>query len=271
MTKPTLVIGDVHGHLDRLATLLEQEGIVREVGDGDWERINHDVEVVQLGDLGHFGKGGSPTADKLAYRYAVDWLDIVLWGNHDRAVFDGGHAFTGYEKPKPTTQMAILRLNALGRLRWAHSAHGHLLTHAGLHRAFKLNKAPIDKTNPDDVAQWLNGHLTEEDDDIDLKAVRNAIGGKRGGRSPCGGILWRDISEGLYSEFPQVFGHSADYKSHAVRYCWEKGFTRKIENVPPHTLNVSYCVDVGGKEEKGPDNCIAGLWLPEGRIVRVDL
>jgi hypothetical protein len=274
MSKPTLVIGDVHGHLDRLAALLEQEGIVRDNGNGngEWERVNHDVEVVQLGDLGHFGRGGSPSGDRLCYDIADEWLDVILWGNHDRAVFDGGHAFSGYEHPRPEVRLLMLDLVDSGKLRWAHSSHGHLFTHAGLHAAFAKNNAPVDKTNPEDVAQWINGYLGGEDS-LDFKAVRNAIGFIRGGRSSAGGILWRDISENLYTKFPQVFGHSADHKNHDVRYCWEKGNTRKLESFPDTEKNVSYCIDIGGKggREFPEGECLMGLWLPEGKIVRVDL
>jgi hypothetical protein len=267
--KPTLVIGDVHGHLDRLAALLEQEGIVRDKGNGEWERINHDVEVVQLGDLGHFGDG-SPTGDLLCYEYAKDWIDVLLWGNHDRAVIDSWHAFRGYTKPRPEVYHLMKLYEHEGKLRWAVARHGHLITHAGLHRRFHYNKPPIDKTNPEDVAQWINGALTGEDDQ-DRAAVRHAISRRRGGSSSAGGILWRDIDESLYDRFPQVFGHSADHKNHAIRYVWGKGHTRKLEHVPEHVENLSYCIDVGGKGDLPSDDCLAGIYLPEGRIVRVDL
>jgi hypothetical protein len=56
--------------------------------------------VVQLGDLGHFGQDGSPTADTLCYKYVTDnrWCDIVLWGNHDRAEVDSSHSSRGFLK-----------------------------------------------------------------------------------------------------------------------------------------------------------------------------
>lgn len=267
--KPTLVIGDVHGHLDRLATLLEQEGIVREKDDGEWERINHDVEVVQLGDLGHFGHGGSPTGDLMSWEYAREWIDVILWGNHDRAVVDPQHAFNGFTKPRPEVYHIMKIYEHEKKLRWAHAAHGHLLTHAGLHSRFHYNAVPVDKSNPEDVAQWINGALTSEDD-MNRLAVRHAVGSYRGGGSPFGGILWRDINESLFDGFPQVFGHSADRK-HQVRYCWRSGHTRKIETVPDSVKEVSYCVDIGGKGDLVGDECLAGIWLPEGRVVRVDL
>ena len=269
--KPVLCIGDVHGHFDRLAFLLQQEDIL----DENEVRVNRDVEVIQLGDLGHFGGStGSPTGDYLCYQQVADndWVDIVCWGNHDAAVRWGMHAFRGYESPGRRVEVLMDALEEQGRLVWAVARHGHLLTHAGLGGAFKQNHPPIDKTDPYDVAQWLNGYLTDEAEDKDLAGCRHAIGYRRGGYSH-GGVIWRDITEKLWDKFPQVFGHSADHKRHDVRYCWGTGFTSKIDKVPDHVENVSYCIDIGGKG--GPEypegNCLMGMWLPEGKIVRVDL
>src|SRR5687767_7086069 len=125
MAKRTLVVPDVHGHFDRLLALLSQEGIVDPKTE---ERINHDVEVVQLGDLGHFGQGGTPTGDMFCYDVARTWFDIVLWGNHDRAVVDGTHAFTGQEQPRDETYHLMHILDKMGKYKFAWAAHNWLLT-----------------------------------------------------------------------------------------------------------------------------------------------
>ncbi len=281
--KPTLIIGDVHGHFDRLSALLTQEGIIEPMDNGDCRRINHDVEVVQLGDLGHFGKGGSPTGDLLCYLEGQRWLDVILWGNHDRAVVDSTHMFTGYTKPRIETYHLLKTLRAEGKLKLAHEAHGWVLTHAGLSSQFKNQNVPERyKTDAAEFVQWINwqdklsfkGHF--EAVDREFIAVRDAISPYRGGRSRVGGILWRDIREGLHMKFPQVFGHTADLKSHSVRYCWERGNTRDFESIPEAAFDktdgkLSYCIDIGGKGDLGTDQCLMGLWLPEQRIVRVDL
>jgi hypothetical protein len=283
MMKPTLVIGDVHGHLDRLEALLKQEGVIGEclscAGSGDAidpegkvvdacakchgvgiDRINHDVEVVQLGDLGHYGID-TMSADRLTWEYAPRWLDVILWGNHDRATIDGRHFFMGYQQPLLQTMGAIDTARGRGQLQLAHEAHDFLLTHAGLHSAFKYNEIPsLIKDSPKLLVEWLN-----ECDDWDhsdgnepppptyegaFRAIRDAIGKKRGGSAHAGGILWRDSRESLYKGFRQVFGHT------------KKDETREYAN----DMGKSYCIDVGDQH----NGRLVGLWLPEERMVEVN-
>jgi hypothetical protein len=319
LTDNVFVIGDVHGHLDRLEALLKQEGfLVRcEYCDGaglfhleherdhslpEWvdksklgttqdcpfclgegqRRVRTDVTVVHLGDLGHFGHRGSPTGDILCYKYVTvnRWCDIVLWGNHDRASIDGAHHATDFmQVPEALHYIKILREE--GRMQVAFDAHGFLITHAGLAAAFEYQSIPegIVRDDPGMIADWLN----DEDDeylegmdkpdhprpDKSAVAVINAIGARRGGRVPTGGILWRDINEALYNGFRQIFGHSADPK-HQVRYCDGKMHTRRPE-MYTGASDWSYCIDVAGKGDQPGDNCLAGIYLPSEKIVRVDL
>jgi hypothetical protein len=318
------VIGDVHGHLDRLEALLKQEGLLvwcdtcegggtMDYGMADsageplneWcddckglgqKRVRKDVIVVQLGDLGHWGQNGSPTGDLLCYKYVTenDWCDVVLWGNHDRAMVDGQHAFTGFI-PDYQTGHYLSRLHNDGRLQIAFEAHGFLLTHAGLASTFKYQKVdPKYQTDVQAFVDWIN----DEDDkylqgdprsrdmsamDANAAGIINAIGARRGGSGPTGGILWRDIEEGLYDGFRQIFGHSADHKKGKVRMCSKNAHTRLDPNDNTHeafaqmvgvafaaNMKPSYCIDVGGKHGSGHD-CLAGIWLPSEQIVRVDL
>lgn len=228
MEKATLVIGDVHGHFDRLHALLEQEGII----DAKGKRINFDVNVIQLGDLGHFGDGGSPTGDKLCYLFANDWFDGVCWGNHDRPNVDGGSVFNGYQRPSEDTLHSMKELYLNGKLRFAFAANGYLLTHAGLHPVFK--DCPAD---PEKAAEWVNTN----------PHCWHPIGRRRNGRHEYGGVLWRDASEKLRKDIPQVFGHS------------------RGPEVREYNGN-SYCVDVGT-----PGNGrLAAIWLPSCRVAEVE-
>lgn len=240
------VIGDVHGHVDRLRALLERADIKR--------HGPHRARVIQLGDLGHFGTD-TDSGDVAAWQLAVDGdIDLVLWGNHDRAVVDSVHHFSGFSRPDVTALHMMRLMEAEGRLLMAYEAHGWLLTHAGLHAAFKYQAVPnqnVDKLDARSIADWLNRRMGE-----DLsEPVIDAVGRARGGGSPYGGILWRDITEMLYRPIPQIFGHSAS-NQHIVRGEADKW----------------YCLDIGGKG--GPNDrdaeCLAGMWLPSQTIVRVD-
>lgn len=300
----TLVIGDVHGHLDRLEALLRQEGIIGECpvcrGRGDdggtppWPvdkitgicaaicptcdgdgvaRLNRDVKVIQLGDLGHFGSErnamgetipGSSGADFLCWDAAVrkHWVDVILWGNHDAAVVDDTHEFGGFITPPLETLHLIKMAAEEGRLKLAEEAHGFLLTHAGLHSSFKHQKDVPGETkwDPRDMADWLNekqavdeteGLAEDNPEAKSFEAIRDAIGSSRNGRSAAGGILWRDASEGLYDGYRQIFGHSA--KEKIRKYESPKGW--------------SYCIDVGSQH----NGWLVGMWLPSEEIVEVKL
>jgi len=251
MAKPTLVIGDCHGHIDRLEALLKQEGIIHDCPDSGPVRTRKDVEVVQLGDLGHFGVD-TKDRDRTIWTVAPNWLDVILWGNHDRAVVQKEHWFGGYDDPFPETKEMLKRQEEVGKLRLAHDAHGYLLTHAGLHAFFAHQDVDDElKEDPWEMAHWLNICDKERAQFTTFLPVRDNVGYARGGRATAGGILWRDCSESLFKGYPQVFGHSSKPK---VRQYQTKEHT-------------SYCVDIGNPL----NGKLAGVWLPEMRIVEVDL
>lgn len=302
----TFVIGDVHGHLDRLEALLKQEGLLKlcdqcdgngtiqtaeKIEGGQIEyrsdqckpcygfghmRDRPEVTVIQLGDLGHFGRDGSPTADVFCLQTAVlGWIDLMLWGNHDRALIDPVHTFTGHIQNREALHY-LKHLQDKGKLKLAHVAHGFLITHAGLAQAFKAQKVDQAlKDDPDLFAEWMNveddKYLKSHGEDADPQAtsIRDAISVHRGGHSNTGGVLWRDINEKLYDGFRQIFGHSADPKNQ-VCYCWKNGRER-IDKDGPFRDDASYCVDIGGKPGRPGNDCLAGIWLPSEKIVRVDL
>jgi hypothetical protein len=247
--KHTLVIGDCHGHLDRLEALLRQEGVLDDCPDSGVVRRNHDVEVVQLGDLGHYGINDQDR-DRSIWMAAPHWLDVILWGNHDRAVIDGRHFFQGYQRPFPETLDLVKAALKSGKLRLAHEAHDFLLTHAGLHSKYKYNKAP--QENATEIAAWLNERENEDSQDKDFVAIRDAISYTRGGRSSHGGILWRDCSESLYKPVRQIFGHSSK---------------DKVRTYQAGKMGDSFCVDVGNQF----NGRLAAIWLPDETVVEVKL
>lgn len=221
--KPTFVIGDVHGHYDRLVALLEKAGII-----GDWDGTNANAEVVQVGDLGHFGLD-TIEGDTRCYELMTRIGAVVLWGNHEYALaFPEQHGFYGmYEAP------GALSMISRAKPRFAHAAHGYLITHAGL----AAHYAPAVKgLTLDEMVSAINGAVGSY--------VVDAISPYRGGFDEAGGVLWRDAREPLL-DIPQVFGHS-------------RGMIRQYGQ--------SVCIDVA---EKGEVGNLAGIWLPERRIVAV--
>ena len=206
---------------------------------------------MQLGDLAHYGID-TQARDRAIWASAPSWLDVILWGNHDRACWDGRHFFMGYSKPFPETFDIIKACVKEGKIRLAAEAHGFLLTHAGLHASYKYNKAPQESSAA--TAEWLNAREDEDSQDDDFLAIRDAISTSRGGRSPSGGILWRDASESLYPAYRQVFGHSAK----------DESATRTYQS---KEAGDSYCIDVGNQY----NGRLKGIWLPECKVVEVKL
>jgi len=181
----TFVIGDVHGHWDRLEALLDKAG------------PSADDEIIQLGDLGHFSQD-TRIDDYTTLKYAAGLPNFtMLWGNHDRAVVDEArHRFAGFHPPMVMTYERLISLKP----KLCAVRHGHLITHAGLHPDYSNPTAAIG--DYERIIQTRGLGLTV-----------NAISTRRGGPDAAGGILWRDWGEPL-ANVPQIFGHT---RSESVR------------------------------------------------------
>lgn len=260
---PVFVFADVHDHYDRLFDLLVAAGLVDPVTHA---RLRGDVRVVSLGDLGHFGERGS-AGSRLCYQAVrAGWVDLVLWGNHDRAVIDGAHEFSGYQRPDGDVVMLVRALHAQGRMPLAHAAHGHLLTHAGLHRRFahQAEMERVDKADPEQVAAYIND-LAAREMPGENAALWDAIGETRGGpEGAAGGILWRHWAEPLHDAFPQICGHTSANDVRARRLGVDEDTPNALDALagdePLHA-----CLDVGTPR----NGRLAGMWLPSRELVEV--
>ena len=177
----TFVIGDIHGHADRLAELLDRSGAIKEGAD-----------IVLLGDIGHYD-ATTHEHDLLTWQLVEKLPNCtVLWGNHDYAnVMPDIHSFKNWDPAYPEVMEIIRRVKP----KFAAERHGYLLTHAGLAPRFMPPPGvPIEL-----LAETINAceHMPVVDD----------ISYRRGGFAMQGGVLWRDESEPL-GEIPQIFGHS---------------------------------------------------------------
>lgn len=243
---PTLIIGDVHGHYDRLLALLRQEGLV--CSDSE-ERTDLEARIIQLGDLGHFGITGSPTGDLFCYELARDIGIEVLFGNHDRAVVDSYHKHTGYESPDLATIQAMDDLVRDQRMNLATSSYGFVIVHAGIHRAYDKQ---YNIENADELVQLVNGN--------DLRLTK-PISSHRGGASSHGGILWMDWRYEKHSEkFKYICGHTCL----AVREKFSGVQAEKVVE-PEKDSYGNWNIDIGTID----NGLLAGIWLPEERIVTI--
>jgi hypothetical protein len=210
-------------------------------------RVNHDVDVIQLGDLGDF-RLASQSADSMCWLAADIWGLTVLIGNHEAPVFFGP-SFGGYSNPLVETKHRMQLMKHEGRLKLADASHGFLITHAGLGLVMKgMHTGSLYRRDPDAVATWINRKHRENPWKFspawgEFELIRDSIPRIRGGWSPHGGLLWRQANEPLYPGLRQIFGHSSD----------------KIVGI----IDDSYCLDTskhGG---------LSALWLPSERIVQV--
>jgi hypothetical protein len=220
------VIGDVHGHIETLKELLFAAGLM----DKDENRLRPEVQITQLGDLGQFDYEAQ-YFDKKCYELAIKMDMRVLWGNHDRAVISDQHRFRGYCEPDDQMKDLMEQVNPQN----AACAGEYLLTHAGLSPTYVEFISGCD--NVKDIASALNVKLFDT-------IVDAAIGIRRGGYDPTGGILWRDADEPLWNGVPQIFGHT-------------RGDVRQY--------GTSYCIDTASK----CNGSLVGMWLPSKQLVVV--
>jgi hypothetical protein len=266
LSKPVFAIGDVHGHGERLVALLLSQGLISLcscMGKGcsqcyhsGYIRSEKVACLVQLGDLGHFGDNGNAAGDHYCYQLAQSVFDVVLWGNHDRAVVSPTHHFNHFSPPEVDT-FGLVANEVPHKLGFI--AQGFLLTHSGLHRSLlRQNLNSILKAPRGFIAaiNRLDGPSVDELTDLGvsptaitlLQEFRDSISAYRGGAQQFGGILWRDTRESLYP-VRQVFGHT---KSDKVRRYMTPG-------------GMGYCIDLGTPH----NGRLAGIWLPEEQIVEV--
>lgn len=237
--KRTFVIGDVHGHIDSLEALLIKAGFVSPSGvdlPSQWQESGLPYEwgeVVQLGDLGHYGtetREGDLAVWQLAAKYP--WFHVLI-GNHEMALLSPAHRFRGQADPLPDLFYLVAKKNP----QYAMERHGYLLTHAGLHEEFMTPGGPNMSMNI--LAALLQDMCTTPEPVM----VRDAIARHRGGLQRAGGILWRDDREEL-ADIPQIFGHS-------------RGMVRQYGK--------SLCIDTASEH----NGSLVGVWLPERKLVAV--
>lgn len=241
----TFVVGDVHGHHDRLRALLFKAGAM--TAD---ERLEPGVEVVQLGDLGNFSLD-TLHDDIETYTLARKLGITMLWGNHDRAAADPlHHAFRGFTTPPNRLYALLLAMQP----KLALARNGYLLTHAGMSPVWA--RGWDEPMTADEVVARI--YTTHGEYGQTMGGLIDQIGRRRGGVFSEGGLLWRDDDEPLWMGVPQVYGHTrGDIRGRVQRL----EFDEHGGEVPIWSL----CIDVGGHT----NGSLAGVWLDTMKIVAV--
>lgn len=241
-----ITIAFVHGDnqygYERAFALLKQEEFV--VGNDPICRANVDIPLIHIGDNGDY-YWGTELRDQRAWENLPEFYDEILMGNHEAAVLFGME-LGGYSVPNKET-IAIMQENwESGKLKIATSYDGFLITHAGIHPSFE-DDIPED---PVKAAEFLNNLPTNH-------PIICSIGARRGGYQPCGGVLWRDITEAISNKWPQIHGHSRVENAH--------GYNSTIGGGNTNTQH--YAIDVGYPKNGG----IAGIYTHNCKIVEVNI
>jgi hypothetical protein len=179
-----VVIGDVHARAELLRTVLGSCGVLDARG-----RRREDAWVVQVGDL--LDRRASPAENLAAAALAAETIDVVLAGNHEARMLEGG------------AHGAALAL--LATRGWPHAAAvsgGWLITHAGVHPGLASGL-------PDDVFECV-AEVNDRWHRGGGDPLFDSVGPARGGTAPHGGLLWLGAGEWprqLASPWPQISGH----------------------------------------------------------------
>ena len=185
-----IIIGDVHGHVEKVRAFLEYKPEEEHIALGDYVDSFYEPQGRQL----------------LALQLLLDSKTVMLWGNHDLHYLFPIAPFisTGFQSGKEDAYFDVITAHK-DRFLAAYAVDGWLLTHAGCH--IRLAKH---KTDAVQIAGMLNKKMTEY---LAHPSVRPegifAIGLGRGGNNRIGGIFWYDFKrETGLAPVKQIFGHT---------------------------------------------------------------
>lgn len=206
----TIVIGDLHGDWRGLLAILRETGAI----DADERRLP-DTRVIQLGDLIH---GGRPrhapregVDDGKALAKGLEMCDTILIGNHELPVVWPDAGFPTWHGQSPLTEHrrgTLLVAYQRGQLAPATSVGDWLLTHAGA-----VNDYINGCRDAADAAEHIRVFFSRRLVNAGPANLFDAVGRRRGGRHPEGGIFWCDWRElvSVTSDrplLPQIVGHT---------------------------------------------------------------
>lgn len=193
-----IVIGDVHGNLEKTRTFLDYKPDELHIALGDYVDSFYEPISRQL----------------LTLQTLLDSKAVLLWGNHDlHYLKTPPFICTGYQYKHEQGYRDLIEPNK-HRFLAAYAVDGWLLTHAGCH--IRLAKH---KTDVVAIADLLNKKMAEYFEKPYEPGPEGifAIGGGRGGESRNGGIFWYDFKrETGIAPVKQIFGHTENREGPVV-------------------------------------------------------
>lgn len=185
-----IVVGDIHGHVEKVRAFLAYKPDEEHVALGDYVDSFYEPQTRQIEAL----------------QLLLDSKATLLWGNHDLHYLFPIAPFicTGFQYGKEDTYFDVITAHK-ARFLAAYAVDGWLLTHAGCH--IRLAKH---KTDTVQIAAMLNKKMSEylKNPSVQPEGIF-AIGLGRGGNSRIGGIFWYDFKrEAGLAPIPQIFGHT---------------------------------------------------------------
>lgn len=187
-----IVLGDVHGNVEKVRAFLAYKPEVEHVALGDYLDSYYEPPERQI----------------QALTMLLDSDAVLLWGNHELNYVDHAPWLSAEYQHGGEEPYNLLLEAHINRFKAAHAVDGWLCTHAGVSE--KIMKM-VGDPDPATVADWLNSKMAKfvEDRKTFMNVVFD-IGHGREGSAAIGGIFWFDhLREYGLADCKQLFGHTA--------------------------------------------------------------
>lgn len=212
------VIGDIHGSLSGLRSILRHSGLLNK--DENWS--GRRAHVVQCGDIVDRGPESEACLDlllklRLQARKAGGRVDLLV-GNHELALARGDHSISDVANPAALGE-ALQRAVRCGRVVAARAYRHYLITHAGVNPSLiriliaEARQQSGRRVTVAAVARHLNQKLKHAFVSGDFSHPMFHVGQSRGGRHERGGVFWADFdfehdANWRHPRIWQIFGHT---------------------------------------------------------------
>ena len=189
-----LVVGDVHGRIDKVELFLAHKPEEKHIFTGDY--VDSFVQ-----------------SDRIIYQTLKCVLEsnaILIIGNHDIHYLTNPPFMCGGYRQHMAESINKILESFITRFMPVALEDGFIITHAGISKGLALNS--LRTTEPNDICKIINHDWEIFLGTRHMKSGNRAsifnIPESRGGTDVFGGIFWADYRDEEYIDIPQVFGHS---------------------------------------------------------------